>query len=78
METIFSVTETVNTPFPGYIAIDHDADKGEIQVTVKHKGSHATIVSVVIDENSSIDMAKAIMSAIGKLTVTERKAVKTR
>ena len=78
METIFSVTETVHTPFPGYISINHDADNAEMQITVKHKGNHSTLASIVIDENSSIDMAKAIMSAIGKLTITERKAVKAK
>lgn len=78
MKTLFSVTETVDTPYPGYLSVDHDEEAGIIAVTVKHKGRGAALASIIIDEDSAIAMATAIMSAIGKLSVSERKVIKTK
>ena len=78
MKTLFSVTETVETPYPGYLSIDHDEDASAIVVTVKHKGRGATLATIIIDEDSAIAMATAIMSAIGKLSVSERKVIKNK
>ena len=78
MKTLFSVTETVDTPYPGYLLIDHDEEAGNISVTVKHKGRGATLASIIIDEDSAVAMASAIMSAIGKLSMSERKVIKNK